>query len=336
MKIRIFKGHNLYQILIYFLITEEKERYFLFDDHFNKNFVEKMKKKYLTQEIEIYRIKSNILKNFYYFLKRNFNFLKIRKNLKIFEPFEIIGNENEVNFLLKNNSFSLIEDGLGTYNYIEENNKENYLLLKKLFFKLFRFEMPIINVFDKNVKKIYLTGLASIPEEIKDKVEIINLKELWNKKTEEEKKEILDIFGFDENIINKIKNKKNILFTQPLSEDGFISEEEKIELYKKIISNYPEKDLVIKTHPREKTDYKKYFSEIEILNQSFPAELFDLLDIKFETAITIFSTAALNFSKNSKIDFYGTKVHPNLLKQWGDSEKIMKANKFLNGELTNE
>lgn len=221
----------------------------------------------------------------------------------------------------------LIEDGLLNYKIPKNRNTLkkkiiDFLLLRPLNYKCCGYE--------KNIKKIYLTGITFIPNEIENKVEIINLKELWNKKTLEEKKEILDIFGFDENIVSKIKNKKHILFTQPLSEDGFISEKEKIDLYKNIILNYDKNMLVIKTHPREKTNYKKYFSEIEVLNQSFPAELFDLLDIKFERVITIFSTAALNFSKNSKIDFYGTRIHPNLLRLWGDSEKVMKANKFLN------
>lgn len=40
----------------------------------------------------------------------------------------------------------------------------------------------------KNVKKVYLTELSEIPKAIKDKVEIINLEELWNKKSEDEKK----------------------------------------------------------------------------------------------------------------------------------------------------
>ena len=331
MKLKIFKGHNLYQILIYFLITKEKERYFLFDDHFNKNFIEKIKKRYLIQNIKIYRTKSNVLKNFYYFLKRNFNFLKIRKELKMFEPFEIIGNEHEINFLLRNNDFSLIEDGLGTYKYIKEDNKEKYLLLKKLFFKVFMFEMPIINVFDENVKKIYLTGLAPIPEEIKDKVEIINLKKLWNKKTEEEKEEILDIFGFNNSIIERLKNKKEVLYTQPLSEDAVITEEEKIEIYTKVIKNYKKETLVIKQHPREKTDYKKIFPDIEILNQSFPAELFNLLGIKFEKAITLFSTAALS-NKNIEVDFYGTEVHPKILKRFGKMNNIMQTNTFIKEE----
>lgn len=313
---------NARMLFIFFMLIDIKEInkkiFFILDNDIKikinlKNYIKVKKNKNILEIIV-----KKILYFFYFkYLIKKFNI----NNIQIFGCDHI----NGAKFFLKRYIFFLIEDGLTNY----KKNIYKRTLKNKIF------SIPSFGMY-KNVKKIYLTGLAPIPEEIKDKVEIINLKELWNKKTEEEKKEILDIFGFDENIISKIKNKKNILFTQPLSEDRFISEEEKIELYKKIIFNYSEKDLVIKTHPREKTDYKKYFPEIEILNQSFPAELFDLLDIKFERAITIFSTAALNFSKNSKVDFYGTKVHPNLLKQWGDSEKIMKANKFLNGEPINE
>lgn len=327
-EINVLIENTTYSLLVYLLVKKEwKKSIFVLN---NETVDVKILRKLNKYELYIYKnfiIKKNFLKYF----KEYFKLYKYLYKINLLNNIIFYGNDNLDYFIFFRNKIILLEDGLLNYQLKKITLKsiiKNILLLRPLFFKSYGCS--------KYVKKIYLTGLAPIPEEIKDKVEIINLKELWSKKTEEEKKEILDIFGFDENIINKIKNKKNILFTQPLSEDRFISEEEKIELYRKIIFNYSKKDLVIKTHPREKTSYKKYFPEIEILNQSFPAELFDLLDIKFETAITIFSTAALNFSKNSKIDFYGTKVHSNLLKQWGDSEKIMKANKFLNGEPINE
>ena len=59
-----------------------------------------------------------------------------------------------------------------------------------------------------NAQKIYLTGLASVPKEISSKVEIINLKELWNKKSILEQNKILEIFSFDLNTKEKIKDKK--------------------------------------------------------------------------------------------------------------------------------
>lgn len=78
---------------------------------------------------------------------------------------------------MKRNKFILLEDG--TQNYEKSTYKRS--LKNRLF------SIPVFGVY-KNVEKIYLTGLAPIPEEIKDKVEIINLKELWNKKVRKKKK----------------------------------------------------------------------------------------------------------------------------------------------------
>ena len=308
---------NNYSLLIYLLLTNTKFRkdvIFIFENINIKVFKRSM----------IINIKNNkYTKEIYFLVLVKILLFLYRKNILVYgQDHLLIGNK-----LLAANNFYLIEDGLMNYS-INQVNQEvsklrkifNYLMGRKKYLGL-----------DKGVKKIYLTGLAPIPEEIKNKVEIINLKELWNKKTEEEKEEILDIFGFNNSIIERLKNKKEVLYTQPLSEDAVITEEEKIEIYTKVIKNYKKETLVIKQHPREKTDYKKIFSDIEILNQSFPAELFNLLDIKFEKAITLFSTAALS-NKNIEVDFYGTEVHPKILKRFGKMSNIMQNNAFIKEE----
>lgn len=312
--------NTLYSILIYMLLNNEwSDSIFILnnklDNKFLNNFQNKVKKLYIFKQ---YKIKNYYFKYIFEYLKLYFFILK-QKNIIIY------GNDDlEYFFSFRKNIF-LIEDGLLNY---KKPKKQNIIEILK---KIIKLKNPFYKSlgYSNNVKKIYLTGLAPIPKEIKDKVEIINLKELWNKKSKEEKKEILNIFGFDEIILNNIKNKKYILFTQSLSEDNFMSENEKINLYKNIISNYDKNTLIIKTHPREKTDYKKYFPEIEVLKQVFPAELFSLLDIKFEKVITIYSTAVLNFSSNAEIDFYGTEINENLLKKLGSYDYIIKRNKFL-------
>ena len=50
------------------------------------------------------------------------------------------------------------------------------------------------------------------------------------KKTEEEKKWIRRFFNFRQSNLELLESKKIILFTQPLSEDKVMTEEEKIEL----------------------------------------------------------------------------------------------------------
>lgn len=217
-------------------------------------------------------------------------------------------------YFLKYN-FYLIEDGLGLYTTFEIDKKryyDRYWINKVLGRKM-------VQGLEKNVKKIYVTRTSGIPNEIKEKTELINLKKLWNLKTEQEKKDILNIIGINLDYIEKIKKAKNILLTQPLSEDLVITEKEKIEIYKKIINNYGEKGLLIKPHPRETTDYKSFFSKAIVIGKNFPFEIISLLDINVENLITLFSTSVFSMAnEGTNIVFYGTKVSQKLVDRFGD------------------
>lgn len=327
---RIIFENTFYSLLLYILIDKKwKERVYILD----KNLINKFNSLHFKNFLffQVHHIKKNPF--IFYCQKIKFLFLFFKLGLYSRKDIELYGDINMINNFLLNQSFYMLEDGNATYK-IKERNSSFFSKLKKL--------IKLENIFfdgsqtSKFVKKIYMTGLAPIPEEIKDKVEIINIKELWNKKTEEEKREILDVFNFDKNILSTIKDKKTILFTQPISEDNFVREEEKIDLYKKVLKNYDLKDLIIKTHPREKTDYRKYFSEALILDNVFPSEFFMLFDVKFDKAITLFSTAVLNLKDVKEIDFYGTEVHPKLLEFFGSLDNIYKRNKFLNENDNNE
>lgn len=293
---------NLKMLLIFLLINRKKidEIGFIFEK--GNELPKKLKNIYCIKK------QKNILK---ILISRIINYIllnNLKKKWKFNSKSEIYGaaHISGANYFLNSYFFYLLEDG--TYDYSEK-------VIRK-------------NINNKNIKKIYLTGIAPILKEIPKKVEIINLKQLWNNKTKNEQQEILEIFSFNKEIIEDLKERNIILYTQPLSEDRIISEKEKIELYSKIISNYPREKLLLKIHPREKTNYKEIFKEILILEQNFPAELFELLEIKFEKGVTLFSTAVLN-SGLKEIDFYGTEVHYNILKKFGSMDHIMKRNKFL-------
>lgn len=299
---------NLRMLLIFLLLNSDNLNniYFIFDSSFNRN--KKLKKILLLKEKKIFKRIANIFFD-YFKLKK----LNLSKNIKVYGADHIRG----ANFFLKRYEFYLIEDGM--INYSQKQYKRS---IKNRLLSYSKFGR------DKNVKKIYLTGLASIPKEIENKVEIINLKSLWNLKTKEEQQEILEIFGFNSNQLKELEGRSMILYTQPLSEDGVVTEKEKIELYSKIILKYPKEKLILKMHPREKTNYKDIFKEILVLEQSFPAEIFELLEIKFDKGITIFSTAVLS-TKLKEIDFYGTEAHHKLLEKFGSMDHIIKRNKFL-------
>lgn len=225
----------------------------------------------------------------------------------------------------------LLEEGILNYNdNILKNEFEKKIEKVRIFHNI---KKSIIEKIKKDYKrfglsekieKIYLTGLLPIPNLIKDKVEIININELWNNLSQKGKKEILDVFNIE---IEKIQifdkdDKKNLLLTQPLSEDKIITEKEKIEIYREIIEKQNVRKIYIKAHPREKTNYKEVFKNfnIEVIENTFPIELFLLLNIKFDKVITLFSTGALNFKGKAEVEFIGTEKYSKLYERFGKIE----------------
>lgn len=324
-KIKIIEN-TLYGLLISMLILKRKKESvieYIFPSDFDKRILKKLPHK--SYNISNYGSIKNGLYSHYKSLFLN--------NIKKEEDIIVYGNDHlDIAIPYRKYPFYLIEDGILNYTYHKNGYKKRTIKEKiKRLIKLLPSDKKCYGK-HSNIKKIYLTGLAPIPKEIAHKVEIINLKELWDKKSLEEQNEILDIFSFDLNIKEIIKDRDIILFTQPLSEDGVITEEEKIEIYSKIVKKYPQDRLIVKTHPREKTNYKEIFKDNLVLDNPFPFEILNLLDVKFNKAVTIFSTAALGLGKDVAVDFYGTEVNDKILARFGSCDNIMKRNSYLEEE----
>ena len=222
----------------------------------------------------------------------------------------------------------LLEDGTINYNekiLSEEKNKKlkkikiNHFM-KKVIVEKIKKEYRRFGLSEK-IQEIYLTGLLPIPDLIKNKVKIINISDEWEKLSKKDKEEILRVFKISSKSFENLKVEKNkvLLLTQPLSEDKIITEKEKIDIYREILLKENEKNIYIKAHPREKTNYKEVFKEfnINIIENSFPIEICLLLDIKFEKVITLFSTGALSFKGKSEVEFIGTEKYPKLYEKFG-------------------
>lgn len=303
-----------YSFLISLLLLDKKESFYIFCNKIDRKIYSKLntKEKYYSKVYLESKSLKGIILYYYNYIKTQILLKKLKRNNFYVNDYLI-----ETCFLKE---AYLLEDG--TSNYLGEVKlKKNLISFLRLDFR------GKIFGYSSKIKKIFLTGLAPIPSEIKNKVEIINLHELWRKKTKLEQKEILKIFGLSSNILKIFSKRKIILFTQPLSEDKIITEEEKIKIYSKIIKNYCKEEIIIKTHPRETTNYKEFFPDLEILNLQIPYELLQILKVEPEIGVTLFSTAALRVSK--QVDFYGTEVHPKIFKAFGNCDKIMKRNKFL-------
>jgi len=114
---------------------------------------------------------------------------------------------------------------------------------------------------------------------------------------------IAKIFNVNAMSLKMLKQKSVILITQPLSEDGIISEEEKIALYNSILTNYKMDEVVIKPHPREKTNWANIFPGTPIITRQVPAELLSMM-VEPKNVCTFFSTAAFSLCPPEKVDIY--------------------------------
>lgn len=301
-KIAIISNFRMLFIFLLLHGTKIDNVFFILDKQ--SNLTEKINS---SRFIEVGRSGSNIhlfLNAIYYniyfrFLLKDVNL----KKLRIFGADHITGAK----FFLKRFPFYVIEDGTENYNL------KNYVRS----FKNKLFSIPAFGM-HKTVKGIYFTSnnVSGLPEVIQNRAIFIDLKEIWARKTQSEQNRILSFFNFDMNNIKKLSAKKYILFTQPLSEDGIVTEGEKIDIYRDVLSKYNLDCLVIKPHPREKTDYEKVFKNVYVFKDNVPSEILDIVGVKFERVITLFSTAAFQYDKDI-VDFYGTEVHPKLYKRFG-------------------
>ncbi|MBO7483931.1 MAG: hypothetical protein J6T55_02270 [Alphaproteobacteria bacterium] len=137
-----------------------------------------------------------------------------------------------------------------------------------------------------------------------ERLEYINIQSCWKKLNKGEQATFANRFGIEQKTLSLLEKRKVLLVTQPLSEDNIVSEADKIDVYRSIISQYNTDDIVIKPHPRENTNWRNIFPDIPVIPQLAPAELLGLLVPHLERVATFFSTAACNMLAPEKIDFY--------------------------------
>jgi len=319
MKEKIVIENTLYSLLLYWLIKEVNNTTYILDaSKIDNAIINNLKQKNNVFLFYPFYKKSKIYRFFsvhiYQKLKLYF-FIKPKLNNHCL----IYGNDDLIAFdIFRKFNYCIIEDGLSNYIFRDEDTKTSTFIsnLKSIIRGLGKGKS-----FGRynNCKKIYLTGITTIPDAIVNKVEIVNLKQLWENKTKIEQKEILRIFNITDKIIKKFKNKKIILLTQPISEIGLVTENEKIEIYKNCLKSYDSKDIIIKTHPREVTKYKKFFPNIMIIDTQLPFELIILLEIEIIKVITLFSAVALTLEDDIEVEWIGTSVHKKLHKHYGET-----------------
>ncbi|WP_252132232.1 glycosyltransferase family 52 protein [Clostridium caldaquaticum] len=234
-------------------------------------------------------------------IKDRIEYIKIKPKLSNSKVYNFAWNAYSLyttsNFLYKkSNIVFFIEEGA----YQNVNPKPSKLIL---FIKKYIYGISTDFYKDEKLKKILVQYPEKYPKHLIGKIEKFDVNLLFNRLTKYEIQSIVKIFLSDydiEKLINIKSNKSIIILTQPLSEDGFISENEKVNLYKKIIDKYNNYSVVIKKHPREKTNY--CFENVTEIEGAFPSEIFSFIGIRFNKAIGICTSAITLIDADEKVN----------------------------------
>lgn len=184
------------------------------------------------------------------------------------------------------------------------HKRRNYRLLKYLFGPIYKNRFA-----NNNYCKAILMTKEDNTDYIKPKEHIIvNLKHEWDNSSDAKINHIKRTFNLDESDICCLKDRTEILFTQPLTDMSGISVEDQESIYIKMARNYSPNNLIIKVHPRDNVNYEKILPEYKIFKKQVPSQLLDLIGVHYSKAITAFSTAVSDFTYPIEIDWYGTEV----------------------------
>lgn len=185
--------------------------------------------------------------------------------------------------LYKQQTFILIEEGELIYS-------KRQLRLNDVIKRIIGFPLPFGR--SSQISSVFVRFPQRLPMQLQKKASIYDINSMAYGLPRNDKDTLLYAFGVDlDTVINNSSNNL-LLITQPLSEDGIISEQEKKNIYQKIASDYgSDWHVFIKPHPRELTDYTSSITNSSMIKSNFPVELLSFLPIEFDLAITLFSTA---------------------------------------------
>lgn len=160
---------------------------------------------------------------------------------------------------------------------------------------------------DKRIKTVYTGVTEELPTIISKKAKYFYYKDVLKRLSEDERERIKGIFLTGEVTSLEGEGPKMLVLTQPWSEFGFCTEEEKVTLYQRIVANnqvkYPNHTLYIKKHPRDLTDYHATFKDAVYIDSQIPFEVLELIKENglFDVGITINSSAIYSDLITNKI-----------------------------------
>lgn len=172
-----------------------------------------------------------------------------------------------------------------------------------------------------------VTSIADVEclSKYKLKYNHVNIEELWNKSSQQKRILIKNIFGCKD--INRYSDKPVVFFSQPIIDDAHFSQEEFVSLLSPYFQKFGTRNILVKLHPRDTFDYKRYFPEVETLYTKAPQQLLSLMGFRFSTAITICSSAVSSVDKDCEVIWIGAECDSRIVKAYGHVINPKNSNK---------
>ena len=190
-------------------------------------------------------------------------------------------------FLFDLQDGNILEDGIGNYN--------GQIPIRKQFKRAIKGRVISPLGYDKKIRHVYLSKPEQADPILREKIVPFTMSDFLSYTRTYSLSIVFDQFTLE-------LDNKSILFTQPISEAGIVSEVEKVQVYREIIEKY--KIDMIKPHPRDYTDYSLYF-ECDVIDKFIPAEA--MISPKGEniTLLTLNSTSLFNLKEvNNDINIH--------------------------------
>lgn len=218
-----------------------------------------------------------------------------------------------LSILIGNNTYSMLaeasdhltsvydEDGKWYKNYLRKVNSFSGRIERLLYGNLATY----IHGDNDQCVSFYLTekNYARVLEG--KEVHVNTLSDMWEQSNERKQQFVMSVFGVKPEDMRSLNNKKIWFFTQPLVHDRWYTEKDYFEIIREVLEHYDETDVLIKTHPRDDFNYRKYFPNIEVYSKPVSMELLVFMGVQIERAVTLFSTAVDLLPDSVQIDWFG-------------------------------
>ena len=321
---RVYIGYTAYSLYLYLLyssIEEIRETFFFVGEGIPENVRNQLQNKYYFSNSE-YEKKHHLARLLFRIRlrctsRRKWSFLK---TAQIFAQDHFFYSRG----LIGKREYTLIEDAPNIFScnraILNRLKYPKAVLIKCMLLKIMENSYGG-EIGDNNLcKAVLITNIESDPI-LTDK-QLIQVDEVqcWNQSPEAKQKEILSVFNMTSEDIIQLKKRKIILLTQNFATLSYVSEQELVDIYYERLKKYPQDSIVIKNHPLDRVQYQKYYPEAYIFDKVVPMQLLNLLDIKYNTVVTICSSAAFSFPYNINIDWIGTNGNSKLFAALGKQE----------------